>query len=176
MTPCPTCGQPNIDGADTCDACSESLTTVQSRRGRTKIERRIESETLATLNPHVPVCVGPDEAVARAVRLLAEKNIGCVLVVEGGKLVGIFSERDVLMKIGNRYSDCADLPVRDFMTPNPETLGPQDSIAFALNRMAVGDYRHVPIEKDGRPAGVVSVRDLLGYIAQQCPETRTRTA
>ena len=174
MIACPACGQPNIDGADTCDSCSESLTAVQPQRRRTVIERRIESEPLASLNPHVPVCVPPEQTVAEAVRLLAEKNVGCVLVVEGGVLVGLLSERDVLMKIGNDYPQCAGRPVRDFMTPRPETLSPQDTVAFALNRMAVGNYRHVPLEENGRPTGILSIRDMLAYIARQCPEHALR--
>ena len=57
------------------------------------------------------------------------------------------------------------------MTPNPETLADDAPVAFALNRMMVGGYRHVPILREGRPAGVLSVRDILGYLVQLVPET-----
>jgi CBS domain-containing protein len=102
---------------------------------------------------------------------MVEHGVGCVLVSEGGELFGIFSERDVLMRVADRPDELADKPVRDFMTPAPETLTHDAPIAFAVNRMAVGDYRHVPvIEADGKRAGVVSVRDVIAYLCRRYPE------
>jgi CBS domain-containing protein len=134
------------------------------------MEENVETRTLADLNPAPPVCVPPTARVGEVVRLLAEKNIGCVLVVWCDALVGIFSERDALMKIGTRFDELADNPIRHFMTPAPETLSPDDTIAFGLNRMAVGDFRHIPIEEDEHPVGIVSIRDLLRYVTEQFPE------
>lgn len=160
-----------MPGADQCEACLNSLTTVEpDRRGKTGLERSIESDTVSLLSPAKPVTVPPTAPVREVVGLLTDKNIGCVLVVFCDALIGIFSERDVLIRIGDRFEEVANDPIRHFMTPAPETLSPQDSIAFVLNRMAVGGFRHVPIEVDERPIGIVSARDVLAYATQQFPE------
>jgi CBS domain-containing protein len=168
---CPSCGHENIAGSDTCEACYNPLTdAVAVQASKTVLQETVEAETLGALNPPPPVTVSPTERVGRVVRLLAERDIGCVLVVWCDALVGIFSERDVLMRIGTRLDELADHPIRHFMTPAPETLTADDSIAFALNRMSVGDFRHIPIEQDEKPVAIVSVRDMLGYLAERFPE------
>jgi CBS domain-containing protein len=162
----------NLPGADACEACNQPLTDVQPACAppKTPIEEGIEADAVSVLRPAAPVAVAPTTPVGEIVSLLAEKNIGCVLVVWVDALVGIFTERDVLMKIGDRLDEVAHEPVRHFMTPAPETLSEVDTIAFALNRMAVGGFRHIPIERDEHPVGVVSVRDVLGYLSEHFPE------
>lgn len=127
-------------------------------------------DRLAVLRPGEPVAVDPSEPVGNVLALLAERNIGSALIVQDDTLLGIFTERDALMKIGVDLAAAAGRPVEEFMTPAPETLLSTDPIAFALNRMAVGGYRHIPIEKDGRATGVVSAHDVLGYITRRVPE------
>lgn len=174
---CPFCQAIVIEGEDVCQECSQPLTEVLSTDSqKTRVEQNLESRSLSLLNPVEPVSVSPTTPVRDVIKLLGEKNIGCVLVVWCDALVGIFSERDALMKIGHRFEKLANEPIRHFMTPTPETLSDQDSIAFALNRMAVGDFRHVPIEQDENPVGIVSVRDVLRYVTKQFPEILTKTA
>lgn len=174
---CPSCGHLNIDGEDLCQACRQPLTTVPSPGvHKTFVEHRIETRPLLVVKPVPPLTVAPSETVRNVIALLAEKNIGCVLVVSGGEVVGIFSERDALTRIGTRMEECADQPIRLFMTPQPEQLTMQDTIAFALNRMALGDYRHIPIQDNGRPVGIVSVRDMIRFITEQFPEIQTTPA
>lgn len=168
---CPLCGFDNIDGVDSCDACQTSLVDEPvARQKRTPLEARLARDPLADLKPAHPFVVDPSDTVGEVVALLARRNIGCALVVHEGRLVGIFTERDVLMKIGADLGEVGQRPVREFMTPSPETLLYTDPLAFALNRMAVGDYRHIPIEKDGKPSGIISVRDVLAYITRKFPE------
>ena len=93
------------------------------------------------------------------------------MVVYDDALIGIFSERDLLMKIGDRFSALADRPIRDFMTPAPETLSGQDPIVFALNRMDVGHFRHIPLEENERPVGMVSTRNILQHLAGCDPDS-----
>jgi CBS domain-containing protein len=84
--------------------------------------------------------------------------------VENGKLVGIFTERDVLDRLAGEEVDLARLPVQVVMTPKPQYLGEDDALAFAVHRMAVGHYRHIPVLRDGHPIGFVSIRGVLKFL------------
>lgn len=116
-----------------------------------------------------PIIVSPTATVADAVRAMNEHHTGCVLIGREGRLLGIFTERDVLTKDYFR-SDSDSLAVEHLMTRNPETLEPDHSIAFAINMMSVGGYRHIPIVDEGRPIGVLSVRDIVDYLVDLFPE------
>ena len=170
---CPYCGQDNLQGADLCEACQQPLTHLRSGGAPKKnsIERSLEVEPLARLKPATPVTVTPSTPVGHALALLAEKHIGAVMVVEGDALVGIFTERDALMRISTGLTDAiAAEPVRNYMTSDPVSLTAEDTIVFALNRMAVGGCRHIPIKEEKKLVGVSSVRDFLGYLTEQFPE------
>src|SRR5262249_26623097 len=107
---------------------------------------------------------------ADAVDAMNDHHTGCVLVGSSGQLVGIFTERDVLKKVVFRH-DGALTPLDSVMTPMPETLGADAPIAFALNMMSVGGYRHIPIvDRDRRAVGVLSVRDIVDFLVQLYPE------
>jgi CBS domain-containing protein len=117
-----------------------------------------------------PLQVSKDTKIADAVRLMNEKGLGCVLVTEQEKLIGIFTERDVLKKVMGTM-DASVATVGDAMTLNPECFQPDDSIAFVLNAMHVGGYRHVPIvDQNKRPLAVVSVKDIVAFILDNFPE------
>lgn len=117
-----------------------------------------------------PVAVAPTQTVAEAVKMMQEKRLGCVVVTEKEKLVGIFTERDVLMKIIGK-KDPASVKVQEVMTSKPESFQPDDSIAFILNAMHVGGYRHVPIvDEQDKPLAVVSVKDIVGFILDHFAE------
>ncbi|HAL54908.1 MAG TPA: CBS domain-containing protein [Bacteroidetes bacterium] len=125
---------------------------------------------IKSLKVRKPVMVSPDHSVAAAIELMQEKKLGCVAVTENEKLVGIFTERDVLMKIAGKL-DPATLKVRDVMTLRPEAFQPEDSIAFILNAMHVGGYRHVPVVDDqGRPLAVASIKDIVSFILDHFAE------
>ena len=89
-----------------------------------------------------------------------------MLITKDDDLLGIFTERDVLMRLNVDADQLSDRPISDFMTPNPNA-GDHDKIAFALQKMDVGGYRHIPILTDGRLTGVISLRDVLKYISDQ---------
>lgn len=168
---CPHCGHVNIPGSDTCEQCRASLTGISAPQAdRPPLQERIEADRIGFLEPAAPVTVPPGMKVCDVIRLMAERKIGCVLITFSDTLIGIFTERDCLMRIGDRLDQVGQEPIRHFMTPAPETLSSRDSIAFALNRMAVGGFRHIPIEQDERTTGIISVRDVVGYIAEQFPE------
>ena len=121
---------------------------------------------ISELQPVSPVTVEAGSPVSDAIALMQRHRIGCILVTAQGRLVGILSERDVTMKIVGREVDL-DRLVDEFMTPDPEVLSPSHAIAFALNRMSLGGYRHVPlVESDGTPQGIISVKDVVDHIVE----------
>ena len=138
-------------------------------------ERRIRDEILRDpirkLGPSVPISVTPSTTVRACIDLLCKHHIGCLLISEGDKLVGIFSERDVVTKVAGPGLDPATTPVADVMTRNPEGLEAGERIAVALNRMMVGGYRHIPVtDEAGKAVGIVSVRNFVRYIVSLFPE------
>ncbi len=112
------------------------------------------------------VTVGPSASVMDAASAMSAARVGSVLVLDAGALAGIFTERDALEKVAGEPIDPAAIPIREMMTPRPETLREDDILAFALHRMAVGHYRHIPILRGDHPIGFVSVRGLLRYLAR----------
>lgn len=168
MVDCPYCGSRNIEGDDDCAECGLSLSNLHLPMPASLVERSLLKDRVAILNPKTPCVVSPSTPVAQVLKLLVDRAIGCVLVVEGGRLVGIFSERDALLKINVRVQELAAAPISQFMTPQPQTLTSGAKIAFAVQRMDLGGYRHVPIVgENGRATGVISVRDILRYLTQK---------
>ena len=91
-------------------------------------------------------------------------GVDAVLVVDGDRLKGIFTERDALLKLAGR--SLAGITVRDVMTKDPVVLREDDTIAVAINKMAVGGFRHIPLVDAGRPTGIVTARDVFHRIAE----------
>ena len=155
-----------------CEGYEEDLNMYEEAQASPR--RQLDNETLlcpiSTLSySKTPPLVGPDTQVAEALKAMIQKGTGAVLVVEHGKVAGIFSGRDALMKCfcREKYSD---RPVRHFMTPDPECLTPYDSIALALNCMVQAGYRHVPlVSPNGAPVGMLRLRDVVGYVASFFP-------
>lgn len=164
---CPDCGFENLDGVDNCQRCHQSLTALSKPQGHTAIEKAIFRDRIDVLQPREHPLVSPDTPVGRVLELLVEKRVGCALVIENGALIGIFSERDALFRLNTEAAALADRPVRQFMTPSPVTLELKNKIAFVLHRMALGGYRHIPIMAEGKLIGVISIRDILGYITEK---------
>jgi CBS domain-containing protein len=127
---------------------------------------------LSVVTPGEAILIESPAPVLEAVQLMGEKHSGCVLVVRNEKLKGIFTERDVVARVVAAGVDPAKTAVRRVMTTNPETLRPTDSIAFALNLMSLGGYRHIPlVDKSGAPVGVVSMKDIVGYLVGFFPKS-----
>jgi CBS domain-containing protein len=89
--------------------------------------------------------------------------VDCLLVTDHGELVGIFTDRDAILKVAGRPS--AGITVGDVMTPDPVILRSGDPVAVAIHKMAVGGFRHVPIVDRGQATGVVSARDVFRHLA-----------
>lgn len=134
---------------------------------------RIESAVLETpigeLMRADPFVVEEDATVVMAVEAMKERRTGCVLVQNQGKLVGVFTERDVLRRVIFREGNQA-WKVGTVMTPNPITLPETASVAYALNKMSVDGFRHIPIvNKDGKAIGIVSVKDIVNFLTEFFP-------
>ncbi len=109
------------------------------------------------------VTAGQDMTVRSAARLMADKRVGALLVLDGGKIAGIFTERDALNKILAAGLDPDSTPLASVMVKNPQTISADKPLAYALYMMAEGGFRHVPVvDAGGAPVGMVSARDALG--------------
>ena len=142
---------------------SEEYLQDDDRQRRT-LDDRFLREPIAVLQPASPVCAEVGTSVSDVVRQMQDHHIGCVLVVGDGRLVGVFTERDLLRELFGTNLD--ETPVERLMTESPETLRPTDPLVFALNKMSLGGFRHIPLVDDaGRPVGIISVKDIVDYIA-----------
>ncbi len=133
-----------------------------------RIRGAIMETPISDLPLRDPILIDATATVADAVKSMNDHHTGCVLVGRDGKLVGIFTERDVLTKDYFR-ADSHTVAVETVMTKNPETLEADNSIAFALNKMSVGGYRHIPIVEEDKPVGVLSVRDVVDFLVELFP-------
>jgi CBS domain-containing protein len=109
-----------------------------------------------------PVTATADMTVAQASRLMKQKRIGAILVVDNGRLAGIFTERDALFRVIAEGRAPEMTTLAEVMTPNPRTIAPDRPFGHALHLMYEGEFRHVPVVENGRPLGMVSARDALG--------------
>ena len=103
-----------------------------------------------------------ETTVSEAARLMKKMNVGAVMVVEKEKLVGIFTERDVVFRVLAESRDPKATRLAEVMTPKPQTVTPDRPVGHALHLMFESGFRHVPVVEHGRPVGMVSARDALG--------------
>jgi CBS domain-containing protein len=125
-------------------------------------------QSLGALSPHAPLCVRELDTLAFSLEQIRAHRVGCLMIVnEDGRLSGIFSERDFVLKVADSYEQVKHRPIVEFMTPNPVAEQMDCTVAFALNLMSHGGFRHLPIvDQDGRPVGAISVKDVVDYIVQ----------
>lgn len=145
-------------------------TTVLHRRHLTDQVLRVPLRHL-----HVPpaICVPPEQPLQQVVELMREKRTGAVLICEENsrKLLGIFTERDLLLRVAGRGWNFHQHLINEVMSKSPECMTPKDKIGHAINKMMVKGYRHIPIICDeGKPYGMLSVRDILIYLCEHFPE------
>jgi CBS domain-containing protein len=132
------------------------------------LARNLKTEVVARLNPTPPWYVLPAQTVAEAAQLMRDKKVGCVLVCVERRVVGIFTERDLLRRVMAQGKPLS-LPVGDYMTAEPLTVHPRDPIGCAIKRMQKGGYRHLPVVIDGRPVGILSVKRIVHYLVEHFP-------
>ena len=126
---------------------------------RTIIPDVIQEQELATLPPSA--------TVAAAIGLMVSRRIGAVPISDNGRLIGIFTERDVVTRVVAAGLDAAKTPLRTVMTPDPAVLAPSDSVRSALDLMNQRHFRHLPVMGGGQLMGIVSIRDLYRSVIDQ---------
>ena len=166
---CPYCKFENIEGDDVCEQCGQPLSDSHLRGPKNTLERGLLKDRLCALPFKKPVVVTEDTAVGEVISVIAEKGTGCAFIADSsGKLTGVFSERDALHRIGSRLNEVWSDSVAKYMSPNPQSLKEDAKIAFAVHKMDVGHFRHVPIvDKNDSAVGVISVREILGYLTSK---------
>jgi CBS domain-containing protein len=170
---CPDCKTENIPGAEFCEGCGHDLHLLAYPGAQDEFTAHLLEDRLGDLVPREHPVVAPDDPVALAIHLMQRQESGCVLVYDDGKLVGILTERDVLLKAAGEKTDTNAVTVREIMTPDPVVLDEDNSLALALHAMSIGGFRHIPIiTPDGRPC-VISIRDVFRHISPFIPAEAT---
>lgn len=160
---CPVCQWQNYEGDDLCENCGADLRAADTPEPATGFRGPLLGIHLDELGAPSPKLIDADADVAQAIERMHHESIDCFLVTDGGQLAGIFTDRDALLKLAGRGTE--HRRIRELMTPDPVVLRRDDTIAVAINKMAVGGFRHVPIVDRGRPTAVVSARDIFRHIA-----------
>jgi CBS domain-containing protein len=129
-------------------------------------------DTVNMLAPSEPLRFKPDQSVARAIASMVQNRRAAVVIVDDGdRLVGIFTERDVLTRVMGAGRVARDTLLGDVMTPEPESLRPVDRICYAINRMHAGGFRSLPlVDEAHRPIGIITVNDVVRWLAEVFPE------
>lgn len=123
------------------------------------------------------VTIDDSATVQQAVKTMAEKSIGAILIVEQGKVAGIFTERDLMTKVVAKDLDPSATPIADVMTRSPKTVKGNDAAIDSLELMAAGGFRHLPVvDEDEKPIGMVSQRDFVATTLPQALSLARQTA
>ena len=144
-----------------------------SQRKRS-FDARLLQEPVTLLPNRPPVVFSASDTVKDAMQAMQRRHRGCVVITADGTmrspLVGIFTERDILLKVIDCGRNPATLPLSDVMTTEPESLALDARLAWALNMMSVGGFRHLPVTDDrGWPAFMISVRDIVEFLVESFP-------
>lgn len=173
---CPSCGAPYLAGEDRCGRCLHSLMSqdiLRLRKGEAIQEAMMTAPIAELLTGKDLLVAATDDTIQKVVRIFQKDKKDCVLVFKKKKLVGIVSQRDILHKVAGKFKDLSKLKVEAVMTRNPEYVRAEDPIAYVVNKMAMGGFRHVPvIADDGTPISIVTVRDVLLCLGRRGPQEK----
>lgn len=136
------------------------------------LEEILKTDKIRHLRPHSVPMLGRKATVQDAVEAMQKTRRGCVLICHGKELAGIFTERDVLLKTSDGKPESLRQPVENVMTPNPKSISLNDSILSAIRIMVEKGFRHLAvIGERGECVGTISVRNVLGYLAEHFPQS-----
>lgn len=153
------------------DAFQDPLENYDPPKFDDPLEQALEEQPVSAMQTQPYAGISPDDSVEAAIRKLSDENVACLLVERGGKLVGVFSDRDILSKVALEYEDVKDQPVWQVMNADPVFVYDTDSSAAALSVMAVSGYRHVPVvDLDKKLVGVVSPQRVCRFLREHSPD------
>jgi len=161
---CPVCRHENFAGDDYCDNCGADLAGRVVPESEPDFQGHLLGEHLDAVRAGRPASIDAGAPVHEAIERMHREEVDCLLVEADGRLVGIFTERDAVLRVAGRRIESFD--VRDVMTPDPVVLREDDSLAIAINKMAVGGFRHIPIVGPEGPTGVLAARDVFRHILE----------
>ena len=139
--------------------------------GKTASSRKARQDSVNSMQTEDYVCISPSTPLSKAIESMSRDEGGCAIVcAEDGSVVGIFTERDLLTKVIGQEIDL-NTPVRNLMSPIVATLTPQATIGEAVAIMNDKGYRNVPLVKNGKLVGSISVFDIISYLAESYPKT-----
>jgi len=149
------------------DEYSESLETDFR-----KLDGALLNDTVQLLAPSEPIRLSADASVQDAITRMVDTHRAAVVIVDAdGRLIGIFTERDVLIRVLGQGRDVGNTRVGEVMTRDPEALSAQDRVCYAVNRMNSAGYRTIPlVDEERRPIGIVTVNDVVKWLAEVFPE------
>jgi CBS domain-containing protein len=156
------------------DTANEAYFDEVDERAGSRFDESLLAAPISVLSRRIPMVFSERDSVEAAVRAMQREHRGVVLISEDGtrqsKLIGIFTERDVLLRIVGRGRHPGGISLREVMIKDPESLPRTAPVAWVLNKMSVGGFRHVPIVDDrDRPVFVVSMRDVVEYLVDAFP-------
>lgn len=160
---CPSCGAENIEGADNCERCLSDLRSIDVPETTQVVSESDLIIPISSVRMTKPRVVAPTQTVREAVATMKDDPTGAVVVVSEGKTVGIFTDRDVLKKVAAK-AGALDEQVGRHMTHDPVVLREDDTMAYALNKMGDGGFRHIPVTRDGELVGMITVRDVINWV------------
>jgi CBS domain-containing protein len=138
---------------------------------KTASSRKAREDSVSSMETDDYVCIAPSTPLSQAIEAMKQDEGGCAIICsEDGSVVGIFTERDLLTKIVGQEIDL-NTPVRNLMSPIVATLTHDATIGDAVTIMNNKGYRNVPLVKDGKLVGSISVFDVIGYLAESYPKT-----
>jgi CBS domain-containing protein len=169
---CPGCGHDNIQGEYDCEQCGLDLAGYDQPETRAGegLGRHLLTDSVRQVGPLRPLMAAASASIWDAIRMMREGKQGSVLVVDhddGDRVLGIFTERDVLTRVWGSGLDLEATPVSAVMTPDPIAVREDHSVAHAIHLMAMRGFRHIPVVREGRAVGFVSVRGILRYISDR---------
>jgi CBS domain-containing protein len=138
---------------------------------KTMSSRKARQDSVSSMETDDYVCIAPSTPLSQAIEAMKKDEGGCAIVcAEDGSVVGIFTERDLLTKIVGNDTDLT-APVSNWMSPVVATLTPEATIGDVVSIMNDKGYRNVPLVKNGKLVGSISVFDIISYLAESYPKT-----
>ncbi len=135
------------------------------------LARNLKVESVSRLNSTAPHQVRPNQSVADAVEVMRKASVGCVLICDKGKLLGIFTERD-LMRDVLAAGKPLTMSIAEVMSPEPMVVHDKQTIGGAIQQMQEGGYRHLPVvDEHGKAVGILSVKRIIRYLVEHFPAT-----